>query len=384
MDVLGELRKVGYGLSPKAEPIPISMNDVGIIGHVDGRQGVYINSGIRHHVKALLKDHYRAEQAARELSNGSLGAHDILPIVGMGSDSRDAIKAIKSMKGAITSWDSVINARQAAKAWDYMGTKASVAAAVTNNWYSSLRAAGNPQAMTGGAIPGPTAIDSASTGAWPLPMSLGATENLYMTNFGVNHQTGTNVVLVVDVLQNAGSITATIVTAQNVSTTTNLRWTTDNSLQMILEVTTAFGTATGVPNVTVNYTNESGTASRSTGAISIGTTNYAAAVLFPRQDGVITRLQAGDVGVRSIQQVTFSASSAGAGAACAAIIYKPLLLVPTLATTTYVERSTPAQIGGIRLLTSNTQGSKAAIGFFVLVSGASTGIQTYMIETVWG
>jgi hypothetical protein len=60
------------------------------------------------------------------------------------------------------------------------------------------------------------------------------------------------------------------------------------------------------------------------------------------------------------------------------------LLVPTLATTTFVERATPAQIGGIRKLTSVSQGSMPFLGVFALASTTSTGAQLYLVETVWG
>ena len=383
MQVLHELRKLGRSLAPKSPPIPISFTGIGLVGHVENRRGVYLNSGIERHVRALMRDHYRAERLAREISNGRLGAHDLLPVAALGSDSRDAIRAIKSMTAAIVSWDNVVAARGNGKSWDYMGTKASQTT-VANQWSSFLRTAGNPGAMSYGAIPGPAALDSATAGAWPLPMALGASEDLYLTNVGTNHQTGTNIVLAVDVLQAAGNISATIVTSQLVTTTTLPRWTGGAGLQMTLEVVTAFGTATGVPNVTISYVDQSGNAAESTSAISIGATSLIAGRLFPIQDGPVVRFNTGDYGVRSINVVTFSASSAGAGAAAAAIIYKPLLLVPTLATTSFVERSTPAQIGGIRKLTSVSQGSEPAIGFFVLPSTTSTGVQTYMLETVWG
>jgi hypothetical protein len=68
----------------------------------------------------------------------------------------------------------------------------------------------------------------------------------------------------------------------------------------------------------------------------------------------------------------------------AALIYKPLLMVPTIATTTFVERSTPAQVGGIRQLTEIAQGSKPCLQTFILTSTTSTGVINYLIETVWG
>jgi hypothetical protein len=384
MDVLGELRKLGHSLNPGNPTIPVALSDVGTIGHVEpGRRGLYINSMLESHVDALIRDNDRAEAVAREVSGGRYTAAQLLEVARLGTDSRDAIRAIKSMRGAITSWDAVTSARSNGQSWDYMGTKASQTT-VANQWSSFLRTAGSPAAMTYTGIPGPPARSSTDTGAWPLPISLGVSDDLYLTNFGTNHATGTNIVLLVDVLQAAGNISATIVTSQNVTTTALPRWTGGAGLQMTLEVTTAFGTATGIPNVTINYVDQSGNAAESTSAISIGATSLIAGRLLPLQDGPMIRLNSGDFGVRSINQVTFSASSAGAGAACAAIIYKPLLLVPTLAVTSFVERSTPAQLGGIRRLTSVTQGSMPCLGFFVLPSTTSTGVQTYMIETVWG
>jgi hypothetical protein len=382
LNVIHELRKAGRALPEKFPPIPVALPSEGIVGHVEHRRGLYINSALRSSVAAILRDEARVERAAREISDGRLGASDILPIMKRVTDNRDAIRAIKSVRSAITSWDGVVSARGNGLSWDYAGTKASQTT-VANNWSSFLRTAGNPGAMSFNAIPGPAAIDSNTTGVWPLPMSL-TTEDLYLTNFGANHGSGSQIVLLVDVIQAAGSISATIVTSQTVNTTANLRWTSGEGVLMTLEVTTAFGTATGIPNVTINYTNQAGTAGRSTGAISIGATSLIAGRMFPLQDGPQIRLQAGDYGVRSIQQVTFSASSAGAGAACAAIIYKPHLIMPSVINTAWVERSTPAQVGGIKKLTSVAAGSKPGLGFLVLTSSTSTGVQSYLIETVWG
>lgn len=383
MNVLAELRKVGRSLYPKAPPIPVMFNDVGQIGHVERRRGLYVNSGIRHHVSALVRDHYRAERTAREISNGRLGAGDILPIAALGTDSRDAIRAIKSMRSAIASWDNVVAAIEAGKFWNYMGSKASQTT-VANAWFAFNTVAGNPGAMTYGTIPNPVPANSDTAGAWPLPMSLGASENLYMTNFGTNHATGTNIVLAVDLIYSAGGILASVVTSQGVSTSALPRWTGGQGLQMTLEVTVAAGTATGIPNVRINYTDQSGNAGADTGNISLGTTSPIVGRMLPLQDGPMIRLASGDFGIQNVSQITFSGSMAGAGGRMALHIYRPLLLVPTLATTAFVERSTPAQIGGIRKLTSVAQGSKPCIGFFVLCSTTSTGAQTYLLETVYG
>ena len=382
MDVLGELRKHGHRLPEKAPPIPVAFSELGTVGHVENRRGLYLNSALEGHVKALIRDNAKAEWLAFELTGGRFNAQQLLDVHMLGSDNRDAIRAIKSMSAAISSWDNVVNARTGGQAWDYMGSKASQTT-VGNNWFSFLKTAGNPGAMTFGAIPNPVKQDADTAGAWPLPMALGVADNLYMTNFGTNHLTGTNIVLAVDVLYAAGGILTSLVTSQGVSTSTLPRWTGGAGLQMTLEVTVAAGASTGVPTVRISYVDQSGAAG-DTGAITWGTTSPIVGRMLPLQDGPAIRLAAADFGIQSVSALILNTSCAGAGGALALHLYKPLLLVPTLAVTSFVERSTPAQIGGIRALTSVAQGSKPCIGFFVLTSTTSTGVQTYLLETIWG
>ncbi len=385
IDVLNELRTLGRNLYPKAPPIPIVFNDIGEIGHVAPKQELYINSGIRHHVDALVRDHYRAERAARELTNGRLSADDLLPIFALGSDSRDAVRAIKSMRSAITSWDSVVAAIQAGKSFSYMGQKVSTTT-VAANWSSLAQATGQPGAATYGTIPNPTPQSPTIAGAWPINATLGATEDLYLTNVGTNHATGTNIMLAVDIIYAAGGILTSIVTSQNVTLSALPRWTGGAGLQMTLEVTVLPSTTTGVPTVTVHYVDQGGGDS-STGAVSLGTTSPVLARLLPLATGPFIQLAAGDYGIQSVSQATFNVSAAGAGGAMALLLYKPHLLIPTLATTSFVERSTPAQIGGIRKLTTYVGASGTGLpylNFFALTSTTSTGLVTIMMDTVWG
>jgi hypothetical protein len=379
MRILHELSKVASGLQPKTEPVPLVISGVGQVGHLSQRHGVYINSAYRQHVRTILREHYRADRLARELTRGSFGADDLLPVAAKISDSRDAIRAIKRMSAAISSWDGVTNARGNGKSWDYLGTKASQTT-VANQWSSFLRTGGNPSAMSApGAIPGGERKDSSTTGAWPLPMSLGGSEDLYLSNIGANHATGTNIVLCVDVLVGAGSISATSTTSQNITSTSLARWTTGEGLNMTLEITTALGATAA--NITLSYTDQAGNTGNSTGAIAL-TTSGIAGRLQPVQDGPMIRFASGDYGVRVVEGCILSASMAAG--VLALWIYKPLVIFPTVATTTFVERSTPAQVGGIRKLTASAGGTKPCIGFFVLTSTTSTGVQSYLLETVWG
>jgi hypothetical protein len=380
MDVLHELRKVAGAYPRKAEPILLALSGVGPIGHLSGAHGIYVNSAVRRQVRSLFRDHYRAEALARRETNGRFGASDLLPLARAGSDSTDAIRAIKRMSMAITSWDGVVNARSGSQYWDFVGTKASQTT-VANQWSSFLKTAGVPGAMTYGAKPGPAAISSSTTGAWPISnISLGASDDLYLTNIGGNHATGTNIVMAIDVLQAVGdiSLSGAANATQSISTTALNRYSGGAGVMMTLEITVALGGTAA--NITLSYTDQGGTAA-GTGAIALLTSGIVGR-LTPVQDGALIRLAAGDYGVRSVENVYCSASM-GTGNA-SVIMYKPLIIFPTLATTTFVERSTPAQIGGIKRITTTTQGVMPALGFFVNTSTTSTGVQTYLTEFVWG
>jgi hypothetical protein len=386
MDVLGELRKYGTRIPAKAPPQPVCFSDLGIVGHVENRRGLYINSGIERYVNALVRENARAERLAKELTGGRFNAQQLLDCYALGSDSRDAIRAIKRMAASITNWDGVVNARANNHFFDYMGIKSSQTT-VAANWSSFLASTGVPGAINLQAtnvIPNPPPANSLTTGAWPVGNpSLGAGENLYLTNIGCNHLTGTNIVLMVDVLYACGGIATSLVTSQGISTSALPRWTGGAGLQMTLEVVVAPGTATGIPTVRISYVDQSGAAG-DTGTITLGLTSPAVYRLLPLQDGPMIRLATDDWGIQSVSAMIFNTSMAGAGGRMALHLYKPIILLPTLATTTFVERSTPAAIGGIRALTSVAQGSLPCLGFFVLTSTTSTGIQTYLTEFVWG
>jgi hypothetical protein len=384
IDVLGELRRVGHGYPAKAPPIPVAMTGVGTIGHIENRRGLYLNSAIERHVHMLVREHNAMEMAARDVSNGVFGADDLLPIIAKGSDTRDAIRAIKSMRGAIASYNDIISARgSGTKSWDLMAGKANTTV-IANAWQSYITLPGTYGIGAYSDIPGPPAWSASDAGAWPLgPVSLGASEELYLTSIGANVPTGSNVMLAVDILTANGSIVSSIVTSQNVSSTTLPRWTGGAGVMMTLEVTTNLSTSTGIPNITVNYTDQDGNAGASS-TVTMGITNAVAQRLLPIKDGPMMRLGSGDYGVRSIQQYTQSISTAGGGGRLALLQYKPIIFLPSLIGTMFVERSTPVDIGGIKKLTSVPQGSLPYIGFFALPSVASTGQYLYILETAWG
>jgi len=296
---------------------------------------------------------------------------------------RDEVKARKKLwwylreLGAITTWDGVLSNRAAGKADDRLYYKASQTT-VAANWSSFFRSGGVPSAGAYTNIPGGAAHNVATVGAFPL-INPTSPDKKYLLNFGANHLTGTNIVLLLDLLVAAGNINANTTGNQTVNTTALTRYTDGVGVLMILEVTTALGATAS--NVTITYTNQEGTSGRTTGALAM----TASAVVFrlqPTIGGALIPLQAGDTGVRSVQTIAFSAAMGGG--VVAILLYKPLLLVPTLATTTFVERSTPGMLSGITELVTDSNGNLGCLTVFVLTSTTSTGVQTYWIQTVAG
>lgn len=279
-------------------------------------------------------------------------------------------------RGAIASWDNIVASRAGGKADDFIGFKASQTT-VANVWSSFARSTGVPGAMSYTAIPG-AVMNRASAGAWPLTNPV-APDKKYLLNMGVNHATGTNIAMLVDLLVTAGNINANLNTSQAINTPALTRYTDGAGVMMTLEVTTAVGATAS--NVTVGYTNSAGTAGRSTADIAM-TASAIANRLQPVAAGPFITLAAGDLGVRSVQTVQFSAAM-GAGV-CALHLYKPLILVPTLLTTAFVEKSSPSMMSSLLELPVGTDSQLGCLTFFVLTSTTSTGLQTYDIRTVAG
>ena len=382
MDVIAELRRVGHALPLRFQPIPLGFDDLGVVGHLEHRRGVYLNSALQHQLERLIEQEAQAERLARSLSDGRLGAADILPIARAGSDIRDSIRLIKSMRAALTSWAGIEAQITAGKSFSSGYLKVSVGT-FANAWFSMLRASGFPGAMASGAIPGPPAIDSDAVGAIPLPMSLGGSEHLYLTDWGNHSTVSSSMCLLIDVLQYAGSIVTSNATTQNVNTTALPRWTGGSGVLMTLEPNGTLG-ATG-QTATLNYIDQDGNAQTTT--VTVPGTSVSAGLLPTTQPFLQL---AGGNGVRSI--TTLQIGDMGAGATTAPlnlIMYVPLLMWTSLSTVAantamLLQRSTPLAVGSMKKLTSVAGGSKPCLGFFSLTSTTSTGNKLGFMDFVWG
>lgn len=295
----------------------------------------------------------------------------------------DAVQSIPLMLGAITTYDGIINGRANGKGQDVM-FYASSQTSVAVSWHSIIRSTTKFPAGTfaPAAIPGGTAVNRATTGALSLGLTNpGGTDKKYLLTVGYTSASTLNMLIFADILMAAASINANVATAQTVNSTALTRYTGTAAAGNLLtfEVTTALGATAS--NLTATYTNEAGTGSRSTGAVAM-TTSAIVGRLQPAALGPFMQLQAGDIGVRSIETVQFSAAM-GAGV-LNVYLYHPLHFLPGVGSNVYVERDSTVQIDGLTELVLGTDSELGCHTLFVLPNGTTTGNLTAFLRTVAG
>lgn len=204
----------------------------------------------------------------------------------------------------------------------YFFTKNSLTS--TSNKLMSLWTA----APNAGAVPSTAATCNASTtGALLTDPKLTTLTNAYFIS-QLELACATNAftsLILIDRLSHQGGLlgTATATQTTNLPTAALPRYTDGAGVMAALEIYTAVGTI--AVTVTVSYTNQDGVSGRTSKAVVLGATNdSAAARLIP------IPLQDDDTGIRSVESVTPSTSTAVAGN-YGVTLFKPLMLIPNVA-----------------------------------------------------
>lgn len=167
------------------------------------------------------------------------------------------------------------------------------------------------------------ALTRAAAGALGQPdAASGVQRILELRDFGLG---GTSVGcgIITDRLVQHGGLSAIVTGAQttNLPTAALPRYTSGVGVMIGLEIYTIIG-ATGT-TVTVSYTNQAGTAGRTSVAAVLGGTNFREASRV-----IQLPLQQGDTGCRSVESVTLAASTGTAGN-FGVTLFRPLLMFPT-------------------------------------------------------
>lgn len=188
-------------------------------------------------------------------------------------------------------------------------TQAGVAAAATvvGRFTSLWGYAGYPAGVdVVGSIPSTTPSNptNSTSGALKQANPGGSRQKWLLGVEALANQVGT--LLVYDRLMQMGGLDGTVTTAQTITGGTTSRYTGGDGNELFVEIYTALGATP--TTIIASYTNEAGTASRTSVATAIGGTGW------NEQHRMIQLpLQAGDKGVRSVQSVTLAASTGTAG-----------------------------------------------------------------------
>lgn len=170
-----------------------------------------------------------------------------------------------------------------------------------------------------------TALTSASTGAFEqFRRATAGDRRLVYASLGGTVTPGSigGAYILCDRMNHSGGMSGIVTTAQttNIPTAALTRDTGGDGVFMALEIYTAIGsTAT---TVSASYTNQAGTAGRTSPLTDFGGTGFNAGSRF-----IILPLQQGDTGVRSVESVTVTATTGTAGN-FGVTLFKPLITFP--------------------------------------------------------
>ena len=261
---------------------------------------------------------------------------------------------------AITSLDQLLAASNQLKSFGKVSMTAKAAGTFQSLWTAAgLPAAGANPASLAMVIP-----TRATAGA--LPFVNPATGLSYISKISSSQQTIGTLILY-DRIAHSSGLNGTLTTAQAVNGAALTRHTTGEDVELFLEVYATTGATAS--SVTISYTNSAGVAGRTTPAIAMQVTPVAGQMLpIP--------LQAGDTGIRSVQSVTLSASTATAGNFGITLVKRIAEIPITVAGTGVV--LDPFALGFPKIE------DNACLSFMVVTSTTSTGFITGTINIAQG
>lgn len=258
---------------------------------------------------------------------------------------------------AITTMDGVVAAISGGQN-EYI-YKAAVTAEGAGTWHSHWKTAGNPTAGATPAVGAGVAPTKATTGAF-IFTNPGASITSYLLQLSVQN-TSRATIRLYDRLVHTSGLSGTSTVSQTVNSAAITR---PDALgagtELWLEFYSAIG-ATGA-TLTVTYTNQDGTASRT------GTYVHPANAESVGQMVPVT-LQSGDTGVRSVQSVIWSVSTGTLGD-FGIVILRHLAFYPIISADSSGEGYDFARLGMPRIY------DDACIAIAVFASGTSTGAMT--------
>jgi hypothetical protein len=241
---------------------------------------------------------------------------------------------------------------------------------------------GTPASYVISSAAGGVALNSTHAGAIPLTTN-STTMSRYLLTAGAGQQgvASLGAAMLLDVLWGIGGISYTGATYDINSTIAPLTRSTNGIGNQIMFVEQTSHSTANNSTFTITYTNSAGTTGRTiTGAVmsTLSRAHHIRPIGMP-----FCQLAAGDVGVKSIEKISFSAT-VGSGS-CQIYIVKPILTIPLIGSGMYVEKDQTLQIEGMTLLAEGTDGKLPYLGWIASGIGAVANTVFYsQIKTVYG
>lgn len=281
---------------------------------------------------------------------------------------------LRSERGAISTYAGLLSARASNK-HGFNSTYSKAVNITANQWGHTFQSSSNfPGAGSYTAITGGAAHDQTSAGALSYGFAHPTNpDKAYLVSFsGSTTINGWLQMVLIDLLVAAGNIDANTNSTQTVNTTALTRSTGGAGVLAFIDVTSALSTTAS--NLTITkYTNQGGTANQASPANAM-ITSAAAQKVATSTCVPFFGLQAGDYGIKSIEEVQFSAAMGGTGKV-AICLCKPLMWIPALPGGVGAKRDDMSNINGAVEL-SLTSGN--LIGCFsLLICSSATGSMNY-------
>jgi hypothetical protein len=297
---------------------------------------------------------------------------------------------------AITTFDGIIAARATSgKFWDWFDGLTANQTPIAGAWYNLTgritQTARNVltygtfvNAGNNGAI-----MNAASGGAIPIPYS--GSDARYLTSFGamVPNITGFSALMLIDILWAGGPITMAASTITPTSTSPTLTRYTGSAAayqgnMLMIDIGTLLG---GTPcSIVVNYTKEDNSTTHNTTAftptVATGTANRILQYGLTYGPAFIP-LASGDLGVSHVNSITFASGSSPTGTVYLNIV-RPLIIIPTLAANSWVERDITTTMDSMIELVKGSDSQHGCLAVLGLGNGTNAGGMNYALRTVNG
>jgi hypothetical protein len=262
---------------------------------------------------------------------------------------------------AITNYDGIIAARSCGYYEDPFCMKTeSITPQAANVWHSFLNCAGSPSSLTITSAAGGVIMNSTVAGAISLSTPATAQSHyLHAAGVSVSGAAGFAAMMLVDVLWGIKGIPLTG-TTYDINSSAWVRST--NGLNVQIGIVTDV-TGSTASTIIVNYTGDDGTTGKSTVLLTTASKIHA---MQPVGQPWAT-LQGTHRGCKSIQSINVGTTIANK--TISIIAFKPLLVIPTVAANSWIERDATLQIAGMVPLEKGTDEKGPYLAWIGLASG---------------